>query len=463
MSFGGSIIQFALRGDTLARWLQFNPVLADRELVLEKDTGQFKIGDGVTPYADLPYGGLLGPTGPIGPAPAIIGTLLSVGQNPQYALSAAFPNAIRSDGVLDETSRDFWAFDGDVWINTGKLSGPTGPTGPVGETGSTGATGETGPTGPVGPGSIIPGPTGPVGEIGPTGPTGAVSTVPGPTGPTGSDSYVPGPTGPAGPTGETGAPGPTGPTGPVGPTGSGSVTPGPTGPTGAPGADSTVVGPTGPTGPTGPMGADSFVPGPTGPTGSGSVTPGPTGPTGPAGADSTTVGPTGPAGPTGPGGDASTVAGPTGPTGPTGATGPVGQGVAAGGTTGQALLKNSATDYDAAWGDVGFKNIPQISKAANYTCVLDDAGKHVLHPSTDVTARVFTIPANTSVAFTVGSAITFVNQNGAGVLSIGVNSDTMRLAGAGTTGTRTLAANGVATAIKITATEWIISGGSALT
>jgi len=34
----------------------------------------------------------------------------------------------------------------------------------------------------------------------------------------------------------------------------------------------------------------------------------------------------------------------------------------------------------------------------------------------------------------------------------------MRLAGAGTTGNRTLAANGVATAIKITSTEWIISG-----
>jgi hypothetical protein len=34
----------------------------------------------------------------------------------------------------------------------------------------------------------------------------------------------------------------------------------------------------------------------------------------------------------------------------------------------------------------------------------------------------------------------------------------MRLAGAGTTGSRTLAANGVATAIKLTATEWIISG-----
>jgi hypothetical protein len=34
----------------------------------------------------------------------------------------------------------------------------------------------------------------------------------------------------------------------------------------------------------------------------------------------------------------------------------------------------------------------------------------------------------------------------------------MRLAGAGTTGSRTLAANGVATAVKVTTTEWLISG-----
>ncbi|HET9574537.1 MAG TPA: hypothetical protein VFP29_12515, partial [Methyloceanibacter sp.] len=41
---------------------------------------------------------------------------------------------------------------------------------------------------------------------------------------------------------------------------------------------------------------------------------------------------------------------------------------------------------------------------------------------------------------------------------IAITSDTMRLAGAGTTGSRTLAANGVATALKVTSTEWIISG-----
>jgi hypothetical protein len=32
------------------------------------------------------------------------------------------------------------------------------------------------------------------------------------------------------------------------------------------------------------------------------------------------------------------------------------------------------------------------------------------------------------------------------------------LAGAGTTGSRTLAANGIATAMKVTTTEWIING-----
>ena len=39
-----------------------------------------------------------------------------------------------------------------------------------------------------------------------------------------------------------------------------------------------------------------------------------------------------------------------------------------------------------------------------------------------------------------------------------ITTDTMRLAGSGLTGSRTLAANGVATALKLTSTEWIISG-----
>lgn len=102
--------------------------------------------------------------------------------------------------------------------------------------------------------------------------------------------------------------------------------------------------------------------------------------------------------------------------------------------------------------------IRQNSKSAAYTTVLTDSGKHILHPSADTTARTFTIDSNANVAYTIGTAITFVNQASAGVVTIAITSDTMRLAGAGTTGSRTLAANGIATALKITATEWIISG-----
>jgi hypothetical protein len=107
---------------------------------------------------------------------------------------------------------------------------------------------------------------------------------------------------------------------------------------------------------------------------------------------------------------------------------------------------------------VGFRTLPQNSQSTAYTLVLADSGKHILHPSADTTARTFTIPANGSVAYPIGTAITFINQNGAGVVTIAITTDTMRLSPAGTTGSRTLAANGSATAIKITSTEWLISG-----
>jgi len=99
---------------------------------------------------------------------------------------------------------------------------------------------------------------------------------------------------------------------------------------------------------------------------------------------------------------------------------------------------------------------PQNSKSADYTLVLADAGKHILHPAADTNNRTFTIPANGSVAYPVGTAVTFVNE--VNTVTIAITTDTMVLASAGTTGSRTLAANGIATALKITSTKWIISG-----
>lgn len=107
---------------------------------------------------------------------------------------------------------------------------------------------------------------------------------------------------------------------------------------------------------------------------------------------------------------------------------------------------------------VGFRHIPQNSQSAAYTLVLSDAGKHIFHPSADTTARVWTIDSNANVAYPVGTRLVFINQNGAGVITIAITSDTMRLAGAGTTGSRTLASNGIAVAIKVATTEWIIDG-----
>lgn len=101
-------------------------------------------------------------------------------------------------------------------------------------------------------------------------------------------------------------------------------------------------------------------------------------------------------------------------------------------------------------------SIPQNSQSVAYTTVLADANKHILHPTADNNARTFTIDSNANVAYAIGTAITFVNQ--INTVTIAITTDTMTLAGAGSTGSRTLAANGMATALKVTATSWVISG-----
>jgi hypothetical protein len=106
---------------------------------------------------------------------------------------------------------------------------------------------------------------------------------------------------------------------------------------------------------------------------------------------------------------------------------------------------------------VGFRNIPVNSQSAAYTAVLADSGKVIFHPSTDANARTFTIPANGSVAYPIGTALTFINMTSQAV-TIAITTDTMYLSSAGTTGSRTLAQYGSATAIKMTSTTWLISG-----
>jgi len=106
---------------------------------------------------------------------------------------------------------------------------------------------------------------------------------------------------------------------------------------------------------------------------------------------------------------------------------------------------------------VGFRNVPINSQSAAYTTVLTDSGKAILHPSTDANARTFTIDSNANVAYALGTVLTFINMTSQ-VVTIAITSDTLYLAGTGTTGSRSLAQYGMATAIKMTSTTWIISG-----
>lgn len=136
-----------------------------------------------------------------------------------------------------------------------------------------------------------------------------------------------------------------------------------------------------------------------------------------------------------------------------------------------AALKAAVATISALW---NFTTPPTISSKliavepllqnvqnGDYTLVLSDAPKHIYKASGGA-GETITIPANASVAFPIGTAIPIVNQGG-GTLSIAITTDTLTLEGDGATGTRTLADDGIATILKVTATAWMISGGLSLT
>ena len=120
--------------------------------------------------------------------------------------------------------------------------------------------------------------------------------------------------------------------------------------------------------------------------------------------------------------------------------------------TGTPLIPDNATaSVNYA---VGYREAPQNSQTANYQLVLADRGKSILMNGSSLT---LTIPANSAVAFPVGTVVIIVNLN-ATALSIAITTDTLTLANSTTTGTRTLARNGLATCVKIGSTSWLISG-----
>jgi len=118
---------------------------------------------------------------------------------------------------------------------------------------------------------------------------------------------------------------------------------------------------------------------------------------------------------------------------------------------------STTVTFPPASSSIGYINAPINSQSAAYTTVLADSGKVILHPSTDANARTFTIDSNANVPYALGTVLTFINMTSQ-VVTIAITADTMYLAGTGTTGSRSLAQYGIATAVKLTSTTWLISG-----
>lgn len=104
---------------------------------------------------------------------------------------------------------------------------------------------------------------------------------------------------------------------------------------------------------------------------------------------------------------------------------------------------------------VGYLNIPQTIKTGDATSTADDAGTHTLHTGSGT--GTYTI--DNAIDYPIGTVLTVVNDTGAGVYTITISSGgTLVQAGTGTIGDRQLAADGIATIMKTTATKWLING-----
>jgi len=173
-------IQLQIRRDSLANWISNNPVLASGEMGINLDTYQYKLGDGVKTWNQLPYAGIAGPTGTPGTIlNSFTGSTGITGSIGPTGMTG--PTGISSTGVTGPVRLGFTGITGATGLSATGNTGQTGMIGPTGYTGPDGNTGATGPTGQAGVAGAR-GYTGPIGDI--TGPTGASAT--GSTGPAGA-------------------------------------------------------------------------------------------------------------------------------------------------------------------------------------------------------------------------------------------------------------------------------------
>lgn len=108
----------------------------------------------------------------------------------------------------------------------------------------------------------------------------------------------------------------------------------------------------------------------------------------------------------------------------------------------------------AAANSIGFRGMPTSSQTQGslISLALSDFGKRVPN-----TTGGWTIPANGTVAFPVGTVILLHNDS-ASSQTVAITTDTLRLEGTTSTGTRTVSARGFCWLVKTAATEWYASG-----
>lgn len=120
---------------------------------------------------------------------------------------------------------------------------------------------------------------------------------------------------------------------------------------------------------------------------------------------------------------------------------------------GSGLVK--AGDQAGNMWDLGWRDAPVNSQNSSYTFVLADRGK--LTAFNGAGGQTYTIPANATTAFPVGTVLLVSNVSGVN-LSIAISTDTMFLSGVGSVGTRTMSSPSTASIVKVGSTQWIISG-----
>jgi hypothetical protein len=105
---------------------------------------------------------------------------------------------------------------------------------------------------------------------------------------------------------------------------------------------------------------------------------------------------------------------------------------------------------------VGYRDIPQVSFAANATIAATDAGRH--YYSTSASNLTLTIANNTSVSWAVGTAITVVNRGSGNITVAQGTGVSLYLAGNSSAANRTVSTYGMATLINVEANVWMING-----